>query len=283
MRLGRVVPVLALVCACRWEASEFFCRPDVDERVAGSLRLAAPAAPVVNPDSFSFAVFGDPQVNAGLMHRLGEFADSARVQGLSFFCVLGDLTDDCTEPERATVVAALRAVGVPCYVTIGNHDLYRRDGWDWFVTTWGPSVYALDVAGRVKLVFLDTADGRLGAAQLDWLAAELAERSCRWVVVLSHVPIVDGPVPIMWRLASAEERYRLLALLLGGGVRAYCAGHIHGWRVERVGGLEHFTVGTMPPRLADFDYGGPGYVVFSVVGESLFWRRVEMAARDGGF
>ncbi len=269
-----------LLVACEWDPVQFVCRPAVEERMAENLSgaLVPPGPVAVNPDSFTFAVFGDPQIHSDLEHRLGEFADSARAQGLDFFCVLGDLTHDATEAEAAAVKAALDAVGVPCYVTIGNHDLYHRDGWQRFKATWGPSAYSVTIADRLKLIFLDTADGMLGRTQFEWLEEQLADSLPRHKVVGTHFPIYNGTRPLWGRLARSSERYRLLSLLRSGRVSAYCAGHVHGFRHDRIDNLDHFVVGTMPPRIEYFDYGKPGYLLFSLVRDTLRWQRVELAS-----
>lgn len=275
------LPVLALLAlffvACEWDARQFVSRTAVEERVKENLEgtMPAPGPVAVDPDSFTFGLFGDPQVHADLENRLSEFAGYARDNGLDFFCALGDLAHDATEAEVAAAKAAFDSVGIPYYVAIGNHDLYHRDGWQRFKTAWGRSTYSVIIAGKLKLIFLDTADGMLGDTQFDWLEEQLADSLPRHKIVCTHFPIYSGERPLWGRLARADERYRLVSLLHERGVAAWCSGHIHAWRYDRIESLDHFVVGTMPARLEYFDYGVPGYLQFSLVRDTLRWQRVE--------
>jgi 3',5'-cyclic AMP phosphodiesterase CpdA len=261
---------------------QFLAHPSVAERVHESLsgQLRVPASLVfVNPDSFRFAVFGDPQIKTDSLSYLPEFRQGIAANGIKFFCVLGDLTNDALATERDELLAQLDSTGLPYYCTIGNHDLYQADGWEWYKTTFGPSCYAIYVAGKVKLIFLDTAEGALGQEQFDWLERELADSSYgdfprRGVptIVATHYPIYDGTEPIMWRISGSEERYKLLSLLARYDVRYYVAGHIHGWRYLQIDRLNHFVcslpTGTM-------DEGKPGYLIFTWAHDSLSWEHVE--------
>jgi 3',5'-cyclic AMP phosphodiesterase CpdA len=193
--------------------------------------------------------------------------------------VLGDLTNDALATERGELLAQLDSTGLPYYCTIGNHDLYHADGWEWFKNTFGPSCYAITVAGKVKLIFLDTAEGALGQEQFDWLERELADSSYGDIprrgvptIVATHYPIYDGTKPIMWRISGSEERYKLLSLLAQYHVRYYVAGHIHGWRYFQIDRLNHF-VASLPT--GTMDYGKPSYLIFTWAHDSLSWEHVE--------
>jgi 3',5'-cyclic AMP phosphodiesterase CpdA len=276
-KLLAIVALALLSVACDWDATQFLFHPTVDERMAENLsgELVWPSPVAVNPDSFVFGVFGDPQVHSDLQSQLGRFADSARAQGLDFFCVLGDLTHDAYVSEYNTVRSHLDAVGIPYFVTIGNHDMYNRGGWERFTGHWGPSAYSVIIAGKLKLIFLDTADGMLGGEQFEWLEEQLEDSLPRHKIVCTHFPMYNGAAPLWGRLARADERYRLLSLLHERGVKAWCSGHVHGFRHDRIENLDHFVVGSMSPNEADLDYGRLGYVTFSLVRDTLRWQRVE--------
>ncbi|MEO0082272.1 MAG: metallophosphoesterase [candidate division WOR-3 bacterium] len=266
---------LFLVCAgCRWDLAQIVCRPTVDERVKASIagEIPWPEPVEVSRDSFCFAVFGDPQVGSDGKHLLGRFREDIGPKHISFFCVLGDLTNDATEQEVTTIRAALDSVGVPYYATIGNHDLYQKEGWQRFRDNFGPSCYSVTIADRLKLIFLDTAEGTVGERQFAWLEQELSKsRSCR-KVVCTHFPCYDGITPTMWRMASTAERLRLESMLSEYRVHAIVSGHIHGWRHTEIAGVHHFIAGTMS---LDLDYGTNGYLLFTFTRDSLFWERVE--------
>jgi len=267
--------LLGLLAGCAWDLDQVICHPSIEARVRESLsgELAVPDPPVVPPDSFRFALFGDPQVNARLEHRLGRFARDVETLGIDFFCVLGDLTRDATQAEVDEVRRACEATGIPWYVTIGNHDLYQDDGWPRFKDEFGPSCYSITVAGRVKLVFLDTGDGTIGQTQFAWLEGQLDGDGCIKVVG-THFPCHDGTVPSLYRLGGTAERYKLQHLLQEHGVWALVSGHIHGWRHTVAGGVHHFIAGSMAP--GGLDYGTPGYLLLTFAGDSLSWEKIEL-------
>jgi hypothetical protein len=260
-------------CACEWDLWAIATRPTVDDRVRENLTGQPPApGPVpVNPDSFRFAVFGDPQVEHDNVNTLGRFKQDVAALGIDFFCVLGDLTNDATPDEVDSIKLDFDRVGIPYYVTIGNHDLFQSDGWERFRQNYGPSCFPVVIGDRIKLIFLDTADGTIGPTQFDWLETELADD--RFIkIVLTHYPVYDGEKPIMWRLASSTERAKVQSMLGSHGVYAWCAGHIHGLRHVEVGGVNYLTCGAMAPGV--LDYGNPGYLLFTWVRGELSWRFV---------
>ena len=274
-RLGIVLALAAIfVSGCDLDWGQFFFHPTVAERMADNLsgQFQAPAPVVVDPDSFRFAMFGDPQVRADGTTLLSWFRTGALAKGIDFFCVLGDLTNDGTKEEQGFAKAQFDSVGRPYYCTLGNHDLYQSGGWEWFKTTFGPSCYTVVIGGRVKLLFLDTADGLLGQQQFDWLESELGKDDSLVKIVATHFSLYDGTKPIMFRMPSTEERAKLISLLAKHSVHSMVSGHLHGGRHTLINGTNYFTV-TMPPE--GMDYGNPGYVLFTWAHDSLSWERFE--------
>lgn len=268
--------LLALFAAagCEWDIGQALFHPAADARVQESFELPTPAAVAVAPDSFRFAMFGDIHIRHDTVSMLGRFRQDVGPKGIDFFCVVGDLAHDGMTDEYARAESVLDAVGIPYYVTAGNHDLYQADGWQSFKTTFGPATYAVVIADRLKLIFLDTADGTVGAQQFDWLEQELGD-STHTKLVGTHFPMYDGAGPIMRRIASTAERQKLESRLRDGGAYGYVAGHIHGWRHALVEGVNHFTVGSMPPTAAELDYGRRGYLLFTFAHDSLSWERID--------
>jgi len=263
-----------LVSGCDLDVGQFFFHPTVAERMVDNLsgQLQAPGPVAVDPDSFRFAMFGDPQVRADGTSLLGRFRKDAAAKGIDFFCVLGDLTNDGTKEEQGFAKAQFDSVGRPYYCALGNHDLYQAGGWEWFKTTFGPSCYTVVIGGRVKLLILDTADGLLGQKQFDWLESELGKSDGLVKIVATHFSLYDGTKPIMFRMPSTEERAKLISLFARHGVHSMVSGHLHGWRYTRINGTNHFISG-MPPE--GMDYGNPGYVIFTWAHDSLGWEHVE--------
>ena len=271
--LGTVA--LLTLCSCKWDLWGILTRPTVEDRVKEDLggTLQAPNPFPFHNGTFRFAVFGDPQVHGDYKTALGRFKQEVAATGISFFCVLGDLTNDATPDEVDTIRLQLARVGIPFCATIGNHDLFQSDGWERFKENYGPSCYSVVVGVRVKLIFLDTADGTIGPTQFDWLEKELQD-TAHVKVVLTHYPVFDGESPIMWRLVSDAERDKVQSLLERYHVYAWCAGHIHGLRHTLVDGVHHLTCGAMAP--GKLDYGNPGYLLFTFAHDSLSWQFVEL-------
>jgi hypothetical protein len=161
---------------------------------------------------------------------------------------------------------------VPYYLTSGNHDLYQADAWEDWKAVFGPSAYSITVAGRVKFIFMDTADGSIGQSQFDWLEEELGGAE-RYKIVGTHFPCYDGLNPGIYRLASSTERLKLQSLLRRGRVYAYIAGHIHAWRETEIDGVPHYICALSPGGM---DYGRPGYMLFTCSHGDLSWERVEI-------
>jgi 3',5'-cyclic AMP phosphodiesterase CpdA len=243
----------------------------VRENLSGSLHAPGPVA--VNPDSFSFAMFGDPQIEHDNRNNLWRLKADVGPKGISFFCALGDFTEHATPDEHDSIIKDFKSVGIPYYAAIGNHELYQTDGWDWFKAHFGPSCFPVVIADRLKLIFIDTADGTIGPTQFRWLEQELDDAGQYVKIVATHYPAFDGPEPIMWRVASTTERTKLQHLLQKYGVYALVSGHIHGWRHTVVSGVNHFVVGTMPP--GGLDYGTHGYLLFTFAHDSLSWEHIE--------
>ncbi|MEO5970492.1 MAG: metallophosphoesterase, partial [Bdellovibrionia bacterium] len=205
---------------------------------------------------------------------LPRFKEDIAANNIKFFVVLGDLTEDGTSEEYRVVKSALEGVGIPYYATIGNHDLFQDSsagGWGTWKSTFGPATYSVVVSNAVRFIFLDTASGDIGANQFLWLKAQLLTK-VPFTFVGSHYPIYDGITPIMWRLASLEERYKLTSVLDEGGVYAYISGHIHGYRENQVASFKHFIAGSMFPY--ELDYGPHGYLLFTYDHGQMTWKHV---------
>jgi len=264
-----------VLTACQWDLTQSVCRTTVEDRVRECLAdsVTWPASIPVDPDSFRFAVltdlhFGDPETVP-----LEWFRTEALQRGVDFFLVLGDITDNGRAAEFAQAQERLARLDIPYYATIGNHDLYQKQGWESFRATFGPSCYSVVIGQRLQLLFLDTADGTIGPTQFGWLAEQLQAGASYIKVIGTHFPVYDGVAPGIGRLASTAERYKLAQLLDRYSVRAYVAGHTHAWRHTRLGTVDHFIAGSMAP--GRLDYGTRGFLMFTCANDSLTWVWIE--------
>jgi 3',5'-cyclic AMP phosphodiesterase CpdA len=262
---------------CGKNLATILFHPSVEDRVADSLsgRLQAPATiTVTNPASFKFAMFGDIQIRAENKTTLTPFKTEVTAKNIDFFVVLGDLTEDGTVDEFTKVKTALDSVGIPYYATIGNHDLFQsgsNGGWTTWQSVFGPATYSVTIANAVRFLFLDSASGDIGQSQFTWLETQL-KNTVPFNIVGTHYPIYDGMNPLIWRLASAEERYKLTDLLMRYNVSSYVAGHIHGFKQTQVGTVNHLITGSMYPY--ELDYGERSYALFTYDHGNLTWQQV---------
>ena len=272
--------LLTVLVSCGKNFSQILFHPSVEQRVFESLQggLAVPAAIApTDPNRFSFAVFGDIQIQSENRHTLARFKQDVATNGISFFVVLGDITENGSVDEFTKAKADLDSVGIPYYTTIGNHDLFQSPdagGWGTWKTTFGAATYSVTIANAIRFILLDTSSGEVGDTQMRWFEAALqAPTSARYTIVGSHYGVHDGITPTIWRLESLEERYKVTSLLNRYGVYAYTGGHVHGFRSGQLGSTLHFSVGSMFPY--ELDYGTRGYLLFTYDSGNLTWRRVD--------
>ncbi|MGN8553996.1 UNVERIFIED_CONTAM: phosphodiesterase [Microbacterium sp. SLM126] len=148
----------------------------------------------------------------------------------------GDLTD-LGEPEaylalREAVEPIAARLGAPVIWVAGNHDerpALRRD-----LLGLEPSeqpVTGVWDLGGLRLVVLDSTvpgwhHGDLDAAQLEWLADELATPAPLGTLLAMHHPPLPSHVPL-FDILELRDQGRLADAIAGSDVRAILAGHLH--------------------------------------------------------
>jgi 3',5'-cyclic AMP phosphodiesterase CpdA len=208
---------------------------------------------------------------AGLRQRQGHVlinGDCACLEGLA-----GDYA------QLGRLLEPLRRAGYPVHLTMGNHD--DRDVFRRAMTGAGAEAGPSPVEGklvsvvatpRVDWFLLDSLDqvnktpGRLGQAQLDWLARALDERAEKPAVVVAH----HNP---QFELPAGKKDFGVLdtapffdLLRSRRRVKAYVFGHSHDWSVALRDGIHLIN---LPPVAYVFAAGKPSG-----------W--VEATAQDGG-
>jgi 3',5'-cyclic AMP phosphodiesterase CpdA len=170
--------------------------------------------------------------------RLGDLLQQLNLSGLRPDAIVftGDLADkgepaayrklrDLVEPFAAQLGAQLVWV-------MGNHD--SRAELRRFLLDEAPSMAPLDrvcMIDGLRIITLDTSvpgrhHGEVSAAQLDWLAKELATPAPDGTILALHHP----PIPSVLDLAVTVElrdQASLGHVLKGTDVRAILAGHLH--------------------------------------------------------
>lgn len=217
------------------------------------LRGGAQAAAHARDGGFVFAQlsdthwgFDDPKIAPEAEHGLPRAIDA--LNALSprpdFVVFTGDLThttDDGDERRRrmarfAEIVRGLRVTDVK--LLPGEHDA-SLDGGAAFREHFGDTHYAFDHRG-VHFVALDNVSdptGQVGAAQLGWLADDLASRDAEQpIVVLAHRPLFDLAPDWDWatrdgaQVTALLERFRHVTVFYG---------HIHQEHHRTIGNVAH--------------------------------------------
>ncbi|MCV7146164.1 phosphodiesterase [Mycobacterium riyadhense] len=170
--------------------------------------------------------------------RLGDLLQQLNHSGLRPDAIVftGDLADK-GEPEayrklRDLVEPFAAELGAELVWVMGNHD--NRAEMRKFLLDEAPSMAPLDCVRMIdglRVITLDTSvpghhHGEVSAAQLDWLARELATSAPDGTILALHHP----PIPSVLDMAVTVElrdQASLGRVLKGSDVRAILAGHLH--------------------------------------------------------
>lgn len=179
-------------------------------------------------------LYGAVDADARLSDLLSRLEESrARPDALIF---TGDLADtgqpDAYRKLRDLVEPLGSRLRAEVVWVMGNHD--NRAALREHLLREAPSMAPMDrvhdIAG-LRVIVLDTSvpgchHGEISTAQLDWLAATLAEPAPFGTILAMHHP----PIPSVQDLAvtvELREQARLAEVLRGTDVRSILAGHLH--------------------------------------------------------
>ena len=135
------------------------------------------------------------------------------------------------------------AMGIPFYVTLGNHDWNEPAGpmgeYAYGLTSksWRmPAFYYTYTAGPAQFFAINT--NALTERQLTWLRAELARSTAKWKIVYGHFPVYEQS-----DYTVARQRQLLLPILEQYKVDMYLAGHHHSIQHWQMGGIDYVVTG----------------------------------------
>lgn len=181
-----------------------------------------------------------------------------------------DIEDESREADLARYgecQAILRQARSELVNVAGNHDtihLARED----LNRVWGregPLYYSFE-RGGVHFVVLHTLEKkdvevRIPAAQLEWLADDLARARLPVVVLMHHSASEQDLEDSFWfkglaHLALVKERAELRRMLEESGkVRAVFNGHVHRNHLDVIGGIPYVTIQSL---IENLDEDAPG-------------------------
>ena len=239
-------------------------RSDTEERVADWLDYDAQhGMPVIDnvPDEYYFYSCSDSHyserdsiVPQGDNDRFYQYITTMRNDPNAIFAIhAGDLVNESGEAGFRMTEESLRynantqANDKPCFLVIGNHDVYF-DCVPFFKQFFHTSTYTVTVntvSGFKDLfIFLDSGNGTHGRRQLDWLEEEqLSHRNeYRYCFVISHNWLFRTTYNYTTTPAAnlpEDEQYAFMDLMSQNKVDMVIMGHFHYRDTKTFGGVKY--------------------------------------------
>jgi Icc protein len=153
-----------------------------------------------------------------------------------FIIHTGDVSQLSRDDEFDDADQILKETGLPAFLVPGEHDMLDAEGGKAFLARFGKGSrgagwYSFDHRGVHFVALVNVADlkpggmGNLGAEQLAWLRADLAQRTASTpIVVFAHIPLWTVSAEWGWGTDDAAEALKLLARF---GSVTVLNGHIH--------------------------------------------------------
>lgn len=229
------------------------------------LEVAAPDQGTLAP--FEFLAFADVQ---DAIEDVGEiFARMNRQEFARFVMLTGDISERGRREELERFQVEQRALRIPIFVTLGNHELGTSTlpYYDYF----GRGSQSFSFRG-VRFTTLDSASATLDPVVYEWLDGWLAQGRDQAHFVFMHVPPID---PIGTRngcFSSRAESNKLVGRLARAGISAAIYGHVHSYYSFEHAGIPAFISGgggAIPER---FDGIGRHFLAVQVDPRSRTFR-----------
>lgn len=270
-------------------------RSDTEERVADWLDYDAQhGMPVIENVPDEYCVYScsdshyserDSIIPQGENDRLYQYITAERNDPKAIFAIhAGDMVNESGESGFRMTEEALRfnaetqAEDDPCFLVIGNHDVYF-DCAPFFKQYFHTSTYTVTVktlGGKQDLyIFLDSGNGTHGQRQLEWLEEQLEQRDkYRHCFVISHNWLFRTSYNYTTTPAAnlpQDEQYAFMDLMSRSNVGMVIMGHFHMREQRQFGGVQY----VMTDNLNDTKVA-PSYLVVKV-GEKVTYEYRELS------
>ena len=247
-------------------------RSDTEERVFDWLDYNTKnGMPVINdvPDEYHFYSCSDSHyserdsiVPQGDNDRLYQYITAMRNDPMACFAIhAGDMVNESGEAGFRMTSEALRfnaetqAEDKPCFLIIGNHDVYF-DCTPYYKQYFHTSTYAVTVntvSGHKDLfLFLDSGNGTHGKRQLDWLEDQLSHRNdYRHCFVISHNWLFRTTYNYTTTPAAnlpEDEQYAFMDLMSHNDVDMVVMGHFHYRDAKTYAGVKYVMTDNLNER-----------------------------------
>lgn len=229
-----------------------------------TMTLASPGAGQVRP--FRFLVFADVQE---AIDGVKDIYESMNLETDAEFCLIsGDLTMNGTQAEFDRFEKELERSLIPCFATLGNHDVAERE------TAWhdrfGRGNFSFEHRGT-RFTLLDSASATLSPKVWPWLDGWLAAAREQPHLVMMHIPPLDVDGARSGAFASRGEAHQLLTKLAKGGVDLTVYGHVHTYA--------SFTNAGIPAHIS----GGGGSIPMALDGIGRHFLSVTVSPKNQRF
>ncbi|MDR0450233.1 MAG: metallophosphoesterase [Treponema sp.] len=236
----------ALFPACNLDLVGFFASSEPDERFEARDTfhfLSRAERNLILPPEYSFIVVSDTHIEERNTRGLEKIRDAASAGKDAFTVVTGDITQNGRREDLKKfieIASSLRAIGVPCYPVIGNHDVYFNNWPNWRDLI-GSSTYRVGGPGSSTTLFiLDSANASFGKDQIDWLKEGLKSAGPR-VFIFTHTNPFTEVISDREQITDNRERARLFSLL-DGRCDALFSGHVHNRIVRKAGRVTYISL-----------------------------------------
>ena len=199
---------------------------------------------------------------------------------------LGDLVNAQGHIPYAVSLLPPNRSPLTTFLALGNHDIYFNQ-WDEWRSYFGTSVYWFytmlpDSTVLDRFICLDSAEGTIGTAQLQWLRELLTENgsqpstlnaqhsSFRHTIVFTHTHFFrrDHSQEHTSNYAI-EETYELTSLLEQGGVDMYWCGHDHSREITDYAGFTSIVVDAIE------DHYPPAFYMVATLSDQINYHFIQ--------
>ena len=196
---------------------------------------------------------------------------------------LGDLVNAQGHIPYAVSLLTPNQSPLTTFLALGNHDIYFNQ-WDEWRSYFGTSVYWFytmlpDSTILDRFICLDSAEGTLGTAQLQWLRELLTTNHLplttnhpfRHTIVFTHTHLFkrDNSQGHTSNYAI-EETYELTSLLEQGGVDMYWCGHDHSREITDYAGFTSIVVDAIE------DHYPPAFYMIADLSDEINYRFIQL-------